>query len=152
MATEVNRLAVAISAHAFNKDRTKLAISPNNNKIYIFAKKGAEWVKEASLKEHDAVVTVRVFDFLVARIFFSSAIYFEGDSLASFRCLACEICSPFASTWFAIWVRIMWRVVSASRVECGQVADGRILANLRCLAFGANPEFLRAYCCTTHHP
>lgn len=59
MATEVNRLAVAISAHAFNKDRTKLAISPNNHKIYIFAKKGAEWVKEASLKQHDAVVTVR---------------------------------------------------------------------------------------------
>lgn len=57
MATQVNRLAVCISAHAWNKDRSKVAFCPNNNKIYIFSKQGAEWVKEATLKEHDAVVT-----------------------------------------------------------------------------------------------
>jgi actin related protein 2/3 complex, subunit 1A/1B len=57
MTTQVNRLAVCISAHAWNKDRSKVAFCPNNNKIYIFSKQGAEWVKEATLKEHDAVVT-----------------------------------------------------------------------------------------------
>jgi len=53
----LHRFAVSITAHAWNADRTKVAICPNNNKIYIYAKQGNEWVKEASLKEHDAVVT-----------------------------------------------------------------------------------------------
>jgi actin related protein 2/3 complex subunit 1A/1B len=57
MTTQINRLAVAITAHAWNKDRSMVAICPNNHKILIYKKNGAEWEKVFSLKEHDSVVT-----------------------------------------------------------------------------------------------
>jgi len=51
------RLAVNISAHAWNADRSKLALCPNTNEIMIFSRKGTDFTLEATLKEHDAVVT-----------------------------------------------------------------------------------------------
>lgn len=46
-----------ISAHAFNADRTQLAISPNTNEIQIYHKNGQEWKLEHTLTEHDKLVT-----------------------------------------------------------------------------------------------
>jgi len=46
-----------IICHAFNKDRTELAISPNSNEVYIFKKSGASWTQTATLNEHDKLVT-----------------------------------------------------------------------------------------------
>eukprot|EP00128_Syssomonas_multiformis_P018607 Colp12_sorted_trinity150504_noHs@19934 len=46
-----------VSCHAWNKDRTMLAVSPNTNEIEIYIKEGKEWVLQTTLKEHDQVVT-----------------------------------------------------------------------------------------------
>jgi len=53
----LNRLAVNISAHAWSPGRDKLALCPNTNEILIFSRKGTDFSLEATLKEHDAVVT-----------------------------------------------------------------------------------------------
>jgi len=53
----LKRLAPCITCHAWNADGSKVAICPNNNEIHIYAKKGAEFVFEAKLTEHDQVVT-----------------------------------------------------------------------------------------------
>lgn len=42
----------AITVHAWNGDRSKLALCPNNNEVHIYAKKGAKWELEDVLKEH----------------------------------------------------------------------------------------------------
>jgi len=55
--TELLRLGVAITCHAYNGDSTKLALCPNNNEIHLYSKQGTEWTREAILKEHDQVVT-----------------------------------------------------------------------------------------------
>ena len=55
--TFLNRFAISITAHAWNADRTKIALCPNNNEIEIYGKQQNEWVLEATLREHDAVVT-----------------------------------------------------------------------------------------------
>ena len=49
-----------ITCHAWNADRTELAVCPNNNTVVIFKKPAAAadpWEKIATLSEHDALVT-----------------------------------------------------------------------------------------------
>lgn len=46
-----------VSCHAFNKDRTKVAFSPNDHNVFIFKKDGKVWVQEATLTEHHQTVT-----------------------------------------------------------------------------------------------
>jgi len=53
----VNRLAVCISAHAWNHNHTKVALCPNNNEVKIYRKEGNSFVLEETLKEHDSIVT-----------------------------------------------------------------------------------------------
>eukprot|EP00999_Lentomonas_sp_LEN2_P002869 NODE_733_length_1231_cov_80.584239_g693_i0.p1 GENE.NODE_733_length_1231_cov_80.584239_g693_i0~~NODE_733_length_1231_cov_80.584239_g693_i0.p1 ORF type:complete len:360 (-),score=97.00 NODE_733_length_1231_cov_80.584239_g693_i0:45-1124(-) len=48
---------VPVSCLAFNKDRTQLALSPNNNEVHIYKKDGAKWTPTAVLKDHDKLVT-----------------------------------------------------------------------------------------------
>merc|ERR1712212_581275 len=45
-----------VSCHSFNKDRTKVAISPNDHTIQIFAKNKAKWELETTLTEHHQAV------------------------------------------------------------------------------------------------
>ncbi|KAI9140107.1 putative actin-related protein 2/3 complex subunit 1A [Paraphysoderma sedebokerense] len=55
---EIHQLVNApITAHAFNKDRTKVAICPNNNEVQIYEKQGNAWVLGYVLEEHDKLVT-----------------------------------------------------------------------------------------------
>jgi len=51
------RLAVTITAHAWNGDKTLLAICPNNNEIHIYKKNGNDFTREHVLVGHDAVIT-----------------------------------------------------------------------------------------------
>lgn len=51
------RLANSISCHAWNKDGTKLALSPNDNEIHVYEKKGNDLVLQHKLVEHDQLVT-----------------------------------------------------------------------------------------------
>nr|CAG4645513.1 EOG090X05RK [Lynceus sp. MCZ IZ 141354] len=46
-----------ITCHAWNKDRTKLAISPNNAEVHIYEFNKGEWRLQDILKEHDMRVT-----------------------------------------------------------------------------------------------
>lgn len=49
-----------ITCHAWNEDRSQLAVCPNNNTVIIFRKPSTEdgtWEKIATLSEHDALVT-----------------------------------------------------------------------------------------------
>nr|KAF6355248.1 hypothetical protein mMyoMyo1_011432 [Myotis myotis] len=46
-----------ISCHAWNKDRTQIAICPNNHEVHIYEKSGAKWAKVHELKEHNGQVT-----------------------------------------------------------------------------------------------
>uniref|UniRef100_A0A915J7Z6 Arp2/3 complex 41 kDa subunit n=1 Tax=Romanomermis culicivorax TaxID=13658 RepID=A0A915J7Z6_ROMCU len=46
-----------ISCHAWNKDRTQVAVSPNNNEVYIFAWKNGRWDRQFVLSEHDLPIT-----------------------------------------------------------------------------------------------
>eukprot|EP00733_Pompholyxophrys_punicea_P001760 Pompholyxophrys_punicea_v1_NODE_1009_length_1043_cov_28.467611.p1 type:complete len:303 gc:universal NODE_1009_length_1043_cov_28.467611:86-994(+) len=48
---------VPITCFAFHKDRTQLAISPNNNEVQIYSKTGDSWNLTHTLKEHDKLVT-----------------------------------------------------------------------------------------------
>eukprot|EP00761_Pharyngomonas_kirbyi_P012039 gb/GECH01012066.1/.p1 GENE.gb/GECH01012066.1/~~gb/GECH01012066.1/.p1 ORF type:complete len:357 (+),score=86.64 gb/GECH01012066.1/:1-1071(+) len=53
-------LADSISAHAWNADKTRLAISPNSKLIHIYKVTGTDpskWEIEHTLKRHDQVVT-----------------------------------------------------------------------------------------------
>jgi len=55
---EVKKLCPAITCHAWNADRTQVALCPNNNEIHIFKKgAGGVWNKLQVLREHDQVVT-----------------------------------------------------------------------------------------------
>jgi len=54
------RVETAITKHAWNEDCSLLAVVPNNNTVIIFKKPAdaaGPWVKMATLKEHDALVT-----------------------------------------------------------------------------------------------
>ncbi|PBK78721.1 actin-related protein 2/3 complex, subunit 1 [Armillaria solidipes] len=58
MAPEIFSLGqTAISAHAFNADRTQVAASLNSNEAQIFSRRGSEWVPTETLAEHDKVIT-----------------------------------------------------------------------------------------------
>lgn len=46
-----------VSCHAYNKDESKVALSLNDEKVLIFARKGQKWEKEAELIEHSGKVT-----------------------------------------------------------------------------------------------
>ncbi|KXS13779.1 actin-related protein 2/3 complex, subunit 1 [Gonapodya prolifera JEL478] len=50
-------VSVPISAHAYNKDRTKVAIVPNSNEVHIYDKGPDGWVLSDTLKEHGQLVT-----------------------------------------------------------------------------------------------
>uniref|UniRef100_A0A8B9Y6P0 Actin-related protein 2/3 complex subunit n=1 Tax=Bos mutus grunniens TaxID=30521 RepID=A0A8B9Y6P0_BOSMU len=52
-------LVESISCHAWNKDRTQIAICPNNHEVHIYEKSGNKWVQEHELKEHNWQVTDR---------------------------------------------------------------------------------------------
>ncbi|KAK0496883.1 actin-related protein ARPC3 [Armillaria luteobubalina] len=58
MAPEIFSLGqTAISAHAFNADRTQVAASLNSNEAQIFSRRGSEWIATEILAEHDKVIT-----------------------------------------------------------------------------------------------
>mmetsp|Transcript_25412 Transcript_25412/g.35637 ORF Transcript_25412/g.35637 Transcript_25412/m.35637 type:complete len:378 (+) Transcript_25412:54-1187(+) len=46
-----------VGCHAWNKDRTKIAISPNNNVVEIYSYRDGQFTIETSLKEHGQRVT-----------------------------------------------------------------------------------------------
>eukprot|EP00795_Rhopilema_esculentum_P008924 gene8924-16550_t len=46
-----------VTCHAFNSDRSRVAISPNDQTVIIFKKIGNKWEKEAVLDEHQQTVT-----------------------------------------------------------------------------------------------
>jgi actin related protein 2/3 complex subunit 1A/1B len=50
-------ILTAVTCHAWNADKSKIAFCPNNNEIHIYKKQGTAWVEEEVLKEHDQVVT-----------------------------------------------------------------------------------------------
>jgi len=47
------QLAQSVTCHAWNGDKTKVAFSPNNNEIHIWAKTASGWEVEHTLSEHD---------------------------------------------------------------------------------------------------
>lgn len=55
--SDIQRLAAAITCHAWNADGTKVALCPNNNEIHVYKKAGTTYTLEAKLAEHDQVVT-----------------------------------------------------------------------------------------------
>ncbi|XP_018595471.1 actin-related protein 2/3 complex subunit 1A [Scleropages formosus] len=46
-----------ITCHAWNRDRSQIAISPNNHEVHIYKKNGNQWVKTHELKEHNGHIT-----------------------------------------------------------------------------------------------
>lgn len=43
----------AITCHAWNKDRSQIAISPNNNEVHIYKREGSDWKLLDVLNQHD---------------------------------------------------------------------------------------------------
>jgi len=57
-APEVHSLAqVPITSHAFNEDRSQVAVSLNTKDIQIFSRKGNDWTSTETLAEHDKLIT-----------------------------------------------------------------------------------------------
>ncbi|XP_072549607.1 actin-related protein 2/3 complex subunit 1A-A [Salminus brasiliensis] len=46
-----------LSCHAWNKDRSQIAVSPNSSTVIIYQRKGKEWSKIHELKEHSGRIT-----------------------------------------------------------------------------------------------
>ncbi|XP_061416181.1 actin-related protein 2/3 complex subunit 1A-like [Lethenteron reissneri] len=46
-----------ITCHAWNSDRTQIAISPNNHEVHIYQRNGSQWSKVHELKEHNGHIT-----------------------------------------------------------------------------------------------
>ncbi|XP_053412468.1 actin-related protein 2/3 complex subunit 1A isoform X1 [Nycticebus coucang] len=46
-----------ITCHAWNRDRTQIALSPNNHEVHIYKKNGSQWIKAHELKEHNGHIT-----------------------------------------------------------------------------------------------
>ncbi|XP_067927915.1 actin-related protein 2/3 complex subunit 1A-B-like [Watersipora subatra] len=46
-----------ITCHAWNKEQTQLAISPNNDEVHIYGLSAGAWIKEHTLSEHTQRVT-----------------------------------------------------------------------------------------------
>jgi len=57
MSTSLSRLAICISAHAWNGDRSRVALCPNNNEVHIYKRSGTDFEIETVLTEHDSLVT-----------------------------------------------------------------------------------------------
>ncbi|KAN0060056.1 ARP2/3 actin-organizing complex subunit Sop2 [Thecaphora frezii] len=58
MAQQVHQLSLGpLTAHSFNADRTKVAVSPNSNEVLIYASSHSGWTLEHTLSEHDKLVT-----------------------------------------------------------------------------------------------
>jgi len=55
--SSVQRIVPCMTCHAWNGDRTKVAICPNTKDVQIYKKTGNGFELEATLKEHDSVVT-----------------------------------------------------------------------------------------------
>ncbi|KAA8585752.1 hypothetical protein FQN60_004446, partial [Etheostoma spectabile] len=53
-----------LSCHTWNKDRTQIAVSPNNNVVIIYEKNGKEWVKIHELTEHSGRITEIIASFV----------------------------------------------------------------------------------------
>jgi len=43
----------SITCHAWNKDRSQIALSPNNNEIHIYSREGNDWKLADVLNQHD---------------------------------------------------------------------------------------------------
>lgn len=43
----------SITCHAWNKDRTQIALSPNNHEIHIYSREGSDWKLADVLNQHD---------------------------------------------------------------------------------------------------
>jgi|ERR1711934_82644 len=54
---DIQWLADTITCHAWNGDRTRVALCPNTNEVRIYKKDGANLVLESTLTEHDKLVT-----------------------------------------------------------------------------------------------
>ncbi|KAI0782228.1 WD40 repeat-like protein [Abortiporus biennis] len=48
---------IPITSHAFNADRSQVAVSLNSKDVTIFARQGQEWKATETLSEHDKVIT-----------------------------------------------------------------------------------------------
>jgi actin related protein 2/3 complex, subunit 1A/1B len=55
--SEIFKLDHPITCHAWNKDRTQLAISPDNHEVYIYKLIGKEWTITDVLSQHELRVT-----------------------------------------------------------------------------------------------
>jgi len=47
----------AITCHAWNKDRTQIALCPNNNEVHVFKKEAGQFKLVQVLREHEKLVT-----------------------------------------------------------------------------------------------
>jgi len=54
-----------ITCHAYNHDRTQLALSLNNNDVQIYQKSGKKWDLIHTLSEHTLKVTGKFFTYCV---------------------------------------------------------------------------------------
>lgn len=54
---DVAHLTTCITTHAWNGDRTKVALCPNSSEVHIYAKSGNNYTLEHVLAEHDQVIT-----------------------------------------------------------------------------------------------
>uniref|UniRef100_A0A2K5ZJU6 Uncharacterized protein n=1 Tax=Mandrillus leucophaeus TaxID=9568 RepID=A0A2K5ZJU6_MANLE len=50
-------LLESITCHAWNRDRTQIALSQNNHELHIYKKYGSQWVKAYELSEHNGHIT-----------------------------------------------------------------------------------------------
>ncbi|KAI0053893.1 actin-like protein ARPC3 [Auriscalpium vulgare] len=58
MSPEVYNVAqTPITGHAFNADRSQVAVSLNSNDVQILSRSGNEWTTTETLSEHDKVIT-----------------------------------------------------------------------------------------------
>uniref|UniRef100_A0A1B6EM03 Arp2/3 complex 41 kDa subunit n=1 Tax=Cuerna arida TaxID=1464854 RepID=A0A1B6EM03_9HEMI len=46
-----------ITCHAWNKDRSQIALSPNNHEVHIYQRNGNDWILLDVLNQHDLRVT-----------------------------------------------------------------------------------------------
>jgi actin related protein 2/3 complex subunit 1A/1B len=57
-APEVYSIAkTPVTCHAFNADRSQVAVSLNDNNVQIYSKQGKEWILSETLSEHDKLIT-----------------------------------------------------------------------------------------------
>lgn len=57
-APEVYSIAkTPVTCHAFNADRSQVAVSLNDNNVQIYEKQGKEWILSETLSEHDKLIT-----------------------------------------------------------------------------------------------